>query len=166
MIYTTQRCFVFVFKKERSKKKVKIVFLHRWDQKKMQIESRYWECVCVCVCYALNFENMYSEKMCKRLRPVQVRCSKYPLLLIVQQSVLSGPNKTTKLSSALPLLHPLPYTNLKNKTKQLWHCVCCKLNQRKQMNLILIWLLNDFVCLFSCSFWSRQCRHKVRYTEI
>ena len=37
-------------------------------------------CVCVCVLYALNFENMYSQRMC--LWPVWVRCSKYPFWFI------------------------------------------------------------------------------------
>ena len=55
-------------------------------------------CVCVCVCmhvsmcgwvggcvvlYALNFDNMYMYRMCKRLGPVRVRHSKYPLLLLL-----------------------------------------------------------------------------------
>ena len=42
--------------------------------------------VCVCVCalmlYALNFENMYLQRTCKRLGPVRVRRSKYSLLLL------------------------------------------------------------------------------------
>ena len=44
-------------------------------------------CVCVCVCvrafmlHALNVDNMYFKRTCKRLGTVQVRCSKYLLLL-------------------------------------------------------------------------------------
>ena len=43
--------------------------------------------VCVCVCafmlYALNFDNMYLYRMCKRLGPVRVRHSEYSLLLLL-----------------------------------------------------------------------------------
>ena len=44
-------------------------------------------CVCACVSafmlYALNFDNMYMQRMCKHLMgPVWVRHSKYPLLLL------------------------------------------------------------------------------------
>ena len=50
-------------------------------------------CVCVCVCgvcacgcafvlNVLNVENMCIQRMCKCLGPVQVRRSKYPLLLL------------------------------------------------------------------------------------
>ena len=44
------------------------------------------ESVCVracvlCMLYALNFDNMYLYRTCKRLRPVRVRRSKYSLLL-------------------------------------------------------------------------------------
>ena len=38
-------------------------------------------CVCVCVC-ALNLENMNMHRICKRLGPVRVRRSKYPLFLL------------------------------------------------------------------------------------
>ena len=39
-------------------------------------------CVSVCafVLYALNFDNLYVQRMCKRLGPVRVRRSKYLLL--------------------------------------------------------------------------------------
>ena len=52
-------------------------------------------CVCVCVCacvracvralrafflYALNFEDLSIQRMCKRLVPVRIRRSKYPPL--------------------------------------------------------------------------------------
>ena len=44
-------------------------------------------CACVCVCafmlYALNSDNMYLQRTCKRLGPVWVRRSKYSLLLLV-----------------------------------------------------------------------------------
>ena len=45
-----------------------------------------WLCVCcVCVhsCCALNFENRCIQRICKRLGSVQVRRSKYPLLLLI-----------------------------------------------------------------------------------
>ena len=45
-------------------------------------------CVCGCVLYTLNLENM-----CKRLGPVRVRRSKYPLLLFkvdVEMPLLTG----------------------------------------------------------------------------
>ena len=50
----------------------------------MHVGTRACMCVCVCVCvlYALNFDNMYMKRICKHLEPVQVRCSKYPLLLL------------------------------------------------------------------------------------
>ena len=44
-------------------------------------------CACMCVCafmlYALNFDNMYLPRTCKRLRPVRVRRSKYSLLWLL-----------------------------------------------------------------------------------
>ena len=43
-------------------------------------------CGCVGGCvvlYALNFDNKYMYRICKRLGPVRVRHSKYPLLLLV-----------------------------------------------------------------------------------
>ena len=44
----------------------------------------YYVCVCVCmhVLYALNLENMCIKRMCKHLGPVQIRHSKYLLLLL------------------------------------------------------------------------------------
>ena len=43
-------------------------------------------CVCESLCafmlYALNFDNMYLYRTCKRLGPVRVRRSKYSLLLL------------------------------------------------------------------------------------
>ena len=47
-------------------------------------------CVSVCVCvhacisvYAMHFENMCLQLICKHLGPVQVMCPKYPLLLLL-----------------------------------------------------------------------------------
>ena len=39
--------------------------------------------VCAFVLYALNFDNIYMYRICKRLGPVRVRRSKYPLLLLM-----------------------------------------------------------------------------------
>ena len=70
-------------------------------------------CVCVCVCvhafvlYALNFENMCIERMCKRLGPVKARRSKYPLLgCLPWQSCLTGffNSRPDALMTLLPLI--------------------------------------------------------------
>ena len=39
--------------------------------------------MCAFMLYALNFDNLYLPRMCKRLGPVQVRCSKYSSLLLL-----------------------------------------------------------------------------------
>ena len=55
--------------------------------------------VCACMCmrvwgvfmlYMLNFDNMYVKRMWKCLGPVQVRHSKYSLLLLLTETMLSG----------------------------------------------------------------------------
>ena len=45
-------------------------------------------CMCAFMLYALNFDNMYFQRTCKRLGPVRVRRSKYSLLLLDPMAVL------------------------------------------------------------------------------
>ena len=64
---------------------------------------RMWVCVHACVCillyqYALNSENMYILRMCKRLGPVWVRCSKHPLLLLAKDCQTENPFTPSSLS--------------------------------------------------------------------
>ena len=67
------------------------LFLSLWVCVRVCVRERERECVCVCarvcVCVAfpacmraLNLENMYIWRICKRLGPVRVMLSKYPLL--------------------------------------------------------------------------------------
>ena len=61
-------------------------------------------CVCMCVCmfvlYPLNLENVYIERICKRLGRVRVSRSKYPLSLslllplLLSLLLLTGLKKT------------------------------------------------------------------------
>ena len=44
-------------------------------------------CACAFMLYALNFDNMYLSRTCKRLGPVRVRLSKYSLLLLINSLV-------------------------------------------------------------------------------
>jgi len=43
--------------------------------------------------YALNLENMYTERTCKRLGPVRVRRSKYPFFFFLNLRDLQKQSK-------------------------------------------------------------------------
>ena len=65
-------------------------------------------CACVCVCafmlYALNFDNMYLERTCKRLGSVRVRRSKYsPSLLLYNSINIFNISDSSSLSQSNPL---------------------------------------------------------------
>ena len=70
--------FLFFFLKERERVCVRVrvcVSVRTCVYESLDVRA----CVCAFMLYALNFDNMYLHRTCKRLGPVRVRRSKYSL---------------------------------------------------------------------------------------